>query len=75
MIALVASESVDSRESLRCLRCSSRDMHRSGREPYRVICSGCGANFFLVMQLVPVEPSDAERVKPEADAGGSVRAT
>lgn len=60
------------RESLRCLRCSSREMHRSGREPYRVICSGCGSNYFLVMQLTPVEPADASL---EADVGGSARAT
>lgn len=32
-------------------------MHRSGREPYRVVCGGCGANYYVVMQLVEVAPS------------------
>jgi hypothetical protein len=57
-------------ESLRCLRCSSRDMHRSGREPYRIICAKCGANYFAVMQLVPVPPGDRPESPVELDSAG-----
>lgn len=61
----------DARESLRCLRCKSRDMHRSGREAYRVVCAACGANYFAVMQLIPVEPGHATGIPaPEADRVG-----
>ena len=28
----------------------------SGQEPYRYICSKCGQNFILRMELLPVEP-------------------
>lgn len=52
-------------------------MHRSGRESYRVVCAACGANFFIVMQLVAVEPSGDEQISSlEADcAGGDTRTT
>lgn len=63
-----------SRESLRCLRCSSRRMHRSGREPYRVECESCGSHYYVVMQLIPVDHSD-KRASSEEDVGGSTRAT
>src|SRR5688572_2870340 len=70
MTALSAPE----RECLRCLRCSSRDMHRSGREPYRVICGGCGSHYHVVMQLVSVDPAGA-RASSEANVGDGLRAT
>lgn len=39
---------------MRCLRCKARELHQSGREPYRFICSNCGQHYYAVMQLVPV---------------------
>lgn len=40
---------------MRCLRCKGT-LERSGKEPYRYICSKCGQHYFLQMQLVPVAP-------------------
>lgn len=45
---------------LRCLRCRTY-LTRTGREAYRFECLACGAHFFAVLQLVPVEP---ERPRP-----------
>jgi len=42
--------------SLRCLRCRSLNLVRSGREPYRFECQDCKQHYFVVMQLVPVDP-------------------
>lgn len=42
---------------MRCLRCKSA-CQRSGREPHRVVCEGCGQNYLVVMQLVPVEADE-----------------
>lgn len=39
---------------MRCLRCRSY-LQRSGHEPHRLECSGCGQNYYAVMQLVPIE--------------------
>jgi len=52
-------------------------MSRSGREAYRVVCATCGANYFIVMQLVSVEPSGDEQISSlEAEcAGGDPRTT
>jgi len=38
-----------------CLQCKGR-LEPSGTEPHRHICEGCGQNYLLVMQLVPVPP-------------------
>ena len=48
----------DSPSPVSLMRCSScrNQLSVSGQEPHRFICSGCGQNFHLVMQLVPVEP-------------------
>lgn len=43
---------------LRCLRCSSLDIVRSGKEPYRHECVGCGQHYIVVLQLVPVAAPD-----------------
>lgn len=76
MTTLAPHEISGPRESLRCLRCSSRNMHRSGREPYRVICGDCGSHYHVVMQLIPVEPSGARPESSlEADVGSSTRTT
>lgn len=40
---------------MRCSGCRGQ-LEPSGQEPSRFICSDCGQNFHLVMQLVPVEP-------------------
>src|SRR6185369_16378200 len=40
--------------SLRCLRCRSLNLARTGKEPYRHECLDCGQHYFVVMQLVPV---------------------
>jgi len=47
--------------TLRCLRCSSFNLERSGKEPYRYECTECGQHYFVVMQLVPVAPPDRPR--------------
>jgi hypothetical protein len=39
---------------MHCLRCKGT-LERSGKEPYRHICSVCGQHFFLEMRLTPVE--------------------
>ncbi len=39
---------------MRCLRCKGV-LERSGREPHRYECPDCKQNYFLVMQLVPVD--------------------
>ncbi len=52
---------------LRCLRCSSTDLARSGREPHRHICQSCGQHYFLVLQMVPV-PSDNRPLLLTTDA-------
>jgi hypothetical protein len=50
----VTDEREGSQGVMRCLRCKST-LERSGKEPYRYICSDCGQHYFLQMQLVPVE--------------------
>ncbi len=40
--------------SLRCLRCRGHNLANSGREPHRLICSDCNANYFVVMKMVEV---------------------
>lgn len=49
---------------MRCLRCKGT-LERSGREPHRYECFDCKQNYFLVMQLVPV---DSDRPVLEAHA-------
>jgi hypothetical protein len=41
-------------DALRCLRCRSFNLVRSGKEVYRHECLDCGQHYFVVMQLVPV---------------------
>lgn len=55
---MTLQETSDSRRLMRCLRCKSTNLMKSGREPYRFVCDDCGQNFHAVMQLVPVEPDD-----------------
>ena len=40
---------------MRCIECRSHLMP-SGLEPHRLICMGCGQNYFLRMQLVKTDP-------------------
>jgi phage FluMu protein Com len=47
----------DAKCLMRCLRCKSM-LDRSGREPYRYECPNCKQHYFLVMQLVPVDPEE-----------------
>jgi hypothetical protein len=54
---------------MRCLRCKNT-LERSGKEPYRYICSSCGQHYFLEMQLIPVE---ASRQTPLLEAGSAER--
>jgi rRNA maturation endonuclease Nob1 len=42
---------------MRCTRCRGL-LEPSGKEPYRHICSVCGTNFMLVMQVVEVPSVD-----------------
>ncbi len=41
---------------MRCAHCLNGDLERSGQEPHRYVCAGCGQNFFLIMSLVPTAP-------------------
>lgn len=50
-------------------------MHRSGREPYRIICGGCGANYHAVMQLIAVPPADWPESPLELDSAGEHKRT
>lgn len=52
---------------MRCLRCKGTELMRSGREPHRLICNGCGQNFLVVMQLVPVSADDRPLMLEEAN--------
>jgi hypothetical protein len=58
--------------SLRCTRCSSLNLERSGKEPYRFECKDCGQHHFIVMQLVPVPTPNKRTLEPllaESDQG------
>lgn len=54
---------------MRCLRCKNT-LERSGKEPFRHVCSNpdCGQHYFLQMQLVPVEAPDETPLLEGADA-------
>jgi predicted amidophosphoribosyltransferase len=51
-----------------CARCKSQ-LEPSGSEPHRHICKGCGQNYLLVMQLVPVDPMRLPMLPEKNDAG------
>lgn len=52
---------------MRCTTCRGF-LQPSGREPHRYICESCGQNFFVVMQLVPVDPAHRPLL-PEVSEG------
>ncbi len=62
------SQADSDRSMLRCLRCKNIGLMQSGREPYRHICERCGANYHIVMQLVPV-PAETREAQLETEAG------
>jgi hypothetical protein len=64
------SEASPSVGMMRCLRCKGRGLDRSGREPYRFVCSACGQHYIAVMKLVPV-PSNDRSDTLVGDAGSS----
>lgn len=61
--------------ALRCLRCRSFNLARTGKEPYRHECLDCGQHYFVVMQLVPVPaPSKFPLLEsPVAEQGSGTR--
>lgn len=56
----------DSVGMMRCLRCRNL-LERSGREPHRYECPNCKQNYFLVMQLVPVDSDDKLLLETHAE--------
>lgn len=56
----------------RCLRCKA-GLGPSGQEPYRYICTKCGQNYFVALQLVPVEPLRPPTLSEKTDAEGASR--
>lgn len=52
---------------MKCARCKGT-LSQSGQESYRLICDGCGQNYFAVMQLMPTEPKERKLIE---DVGGS----
>jgi hypothetical protein len=60
--------------ALRCLRCRSLNLTRSGKEAYRHECLDCGQHYFIVMQLVPVDnPRSSLLEKSVAEPGSGAR--
>ena len=53
---------------MRCTQCKGL-LQASGQEPHRVICGKCGQNYFVTLQIVPVEP--AHRPLLQASEGKS----
>jgi len=51
----------------RCLRCKDF-LTPSGKEPHRLVCPSCGQNFFVVLQLIPVDPRKATPMLGVGDA-------
>lgn len=58
-------------EGLRCLRCRGLNLSRSGRDPSRLICDDCNANFIAVMRMVEVPPEEDRVLEPNIVTTGT----
>lgn len=71
----MSEEDGKSQGTLRCTRCSSLNLVRSGKEVYRHECLDCGQHYFVVMQLVPVPTPDRTPLLESPVAEPSERTT
>jgi hypothetical protein len=42
-------------DHIRCLRCSSPKVEATGSNATRYVCSACGQNYVMIMNMIPVD--------------------